>query len=109
MFIVVFSRHIDKHNGDTAMAKEKAAAAEAAPEEQPEQQVPQVEPVSITVTDLQALVNLIDVASSRGAFRGPELTAVGTLYSKLASFLQQVTDASAEQQAAAQPAAEEGG
>ena len=91
------------------MAKEKAEAAVAAPEEQ--QQVAQAQdPVSITVTDLQALVNLIDVASSRGAFRGPELTAVGTLYSKLASFLQQVTDASAEQQAAATaPAAEEGG
>ena len=96
------------------MAKEKADAApvEAAPE-QAQAPAPQQEPVSITVTDLQALVNLIDVASSRGAFRGPELTAVGTLYSKLASFLQQVTDASAEQQAAqATPSAapaEEGG
>ena len=98
------------------MAKNKEAAAQAAPEQAQEQAPaqPQQEPVSITVTDLQALVNLIDVASSRGAFRGPELTAVGTLYSKLASFLQQVTDASAETQAAqATPAgeapAEEGG
>ena len=95
------------------MAKEKAEAAVAAPEEQQAPAVEAQEPVSITVTDLQALVNLIDVASSRGAFRGPELTAVGTLYSKLASFLQQVTDASAEQQAAqATPSAapaEEGG
>ncbi len=93
------------------MAKEKAEAAVAAPEEQQAPAVEAQEPVSITVTDLQALVNLIDVASSRGAFRGPELTAVGTLYSKLASFLQQVTDASAEQQAAAAtaPVADEGG
>ena len=91
------------------MAKEKAEAAVAAPEEQQVSAEAQ-DPVSITVTDLQALVNLIDVASSRGAFRGPELTAVGTLYSKLASFLQQVTDASAEQQAAATaPVADEGG
>ena len=50
-------------------------------------------PVNITIADLQALVNLIDVASSRGAFRGAELTAVGTLYTKLATFLQQVTNA----------------
>lgn len=80
------------------MAKKEQATEQAAPEQQ--QMAEAAEPVSITVTDLQALVNLIDVASSRGAFRGPELTAVGTLYSKLATFLQQVTDASAEQQAA---------
>jgi hypothetical protein len=51
---------------------------------------PTAEPVNITVADLQGLVNLIDVASSRGAFRGAELAAVGTLYTKIASFLQQV-------------------
>ncbi len=97
------------------MAKEKAVATETVAPEQPQAQAPAPQdPVSITVTDLQALVNLIDVASSRGAFRGPELTAVGTLYSKLASFLQQITDTSAEQQAAQAtpseaPAEEEGG
>lgn len=48
------------------------------------------EPVNITIADLQGLVNLIDVASSRGAFRGAELSAVGTLYTKLATFLQQI-------------------
>jgi hypothetical protein len=51
------------------------------------------EPVNITVADLQGLVNLIDVASSRGAFRGAELAAVGTLYTKIASFLQQILGA----------------
>ena len=55
-----------------------------------EQAVDGQEPVNITIADLQGLVNLIDVASSRGAFRGPELAAVGTLYSKLATFLQQI-------------------
>lgn len=86
------------------MAKKEQVAEDTTvlqQQEQQEQQAPiGVEPVNITVTDLQALVNLIDVASSRGAFRGPELTAVGTLYSKLAIFLQQVTDTTAEQQAA---------
>ena len=89
------------------MAKKEQAAEQAAPQQQEQQAPVGAEPVSITVTDLQALVNLIDVASSRGAFRGPELTAVGTLYSKLASFLQQVTDSSAEAQAA--QAAQAGG
>jgi hypothetical protein len=94
------------------MAKEKAEATQTVAPEQPQAPAMQ-DPVSITVTDLQALVNLIDVASSRGAFRGPELTAVGTLYSKLAAFLQQITDTSVEQQAAEtapiEASAEEGG
>lgn len=67
------------------MANKEGATEEVVAEEQQE-------PVNITVADLQALVNLIDVASSRGAFRGAELTAVGTLYTKLATFLQQVTN-----------------
>ena len=51
------------------------------------------DPVNITIADLQGLVSLIDVASSRGAFRGAELSAVGTLYTKLATFLQQILGA----------------
>ena len=103
-----------KQTENIIMAKKQPAAEQAATEQQAAAAQAQAaqDPVSITVTDLQALVNLIDVASSRGAFRGPELTAVGTLYSKLATFLQQVTDASAEAQAAgapSEPAAEEGG
>ena len=69
------------------MAKTKETEAEAQVEEQA---VEGQEPVNITIADLQGLVNLIDVASSRGAFRGPELAAVGTLYTKLATFLQQI-------------------
>ena len=68
------------------MADNEGATEQVATDEQQE-------PVNISVADLQALVNLIDVASSRGAFRGAELTAVGTLYTKLATFLQQVTNA----------------
>ena len=69
------------------MAKEETKVEEAQVEEQA---VEGQEPVNITIADLQGLVNLIDVASSRGAFRGPELAAVGTLYTKLATFLQQI-------------------
>ena len=67
------------------MADNESATEQVATDEQQE-------PVNIKIADLQALVNLIDVASSRGAFRGAELTAVGTLYTKLATFLQQVTN-----------------
>ena len=72
------------------MAKEETQVEEAQVEEQA---VDGQEPVNITIADLQGLVNLIDVASSRGAFRGPELAAVGTLYTKLATFLQQILGA----------------
>ena len=69
------------------MAKEETQVEEAQVEEQA---ADTQDPVNITIADLQGLVNLIDVASSRGAFRGPELAAVGTLYTKLATFLQQI-------------------
>ena len=69
---------------------DKEAQAVSAEAQAEEQAVEGQEPVNITIADLQGLVNLIDVASSRGAFRGPELAAVGTLYTKLATFLQQI-------------------
>ena len=59
-------------------------------ETHPTQEAVQQTPVTITLQDMQAMVNLIDVASSRGAFRGQELSAVGELYQKITVFLQQV-------------------
>ena len=70
---------------------EKGITQEKSAETQVEEQaVDSQDPVNITIADLQGLVSLIDVASSRGAFRGAELAAVGTLYTKLATFLQQI-------------------
>jgi hypothetical protein len=55
----------------------------------------------ITISDLDALKNLINVACSRGAFRADEMTQIGTLYDKLDTFLTvTVTVAQAEAQAA---------
>ena len=53
----------------------------------------------ITIADLDALKNLINVACGRGAFRADEMTQIGTLYDKLDTFLT-VTVAQAEAQAA---------
>ena len=53
----------------------------------------------ITISDLDALKNLINVACGRGAFRADEMTQIGTLYDKLDTFLT-VTVAQAEAQAA---------
>jgi|TARA_Y100000389_G_C17387820_1_gene478098 hypothetical protein len=54
---------------EVAPAQEAAAAAE------------------LTVQDLTAIKQIIDVASSRGAFRANEMSVVGQTYNKLESFL----------------------
>jgi len=53
--------------------------------------------VELTVNDLNALKQIIDVASSRGAFKPNEMTTIGTVYTKLETFLRAVA---AQQQAA---------
>jgi hypothetical protein len=44
----------------------------------------------LTVNDLNAMKVIIDIASSRGAFKPNEMTAVGQTYTKLTAFLDQV-------------------
>lgn len=46
--------------------------------------------VELTINDLAALRSIIDVAAQRGTFKATEMTAVGTVYNKLNSFLEQV-------------------
>jgi len=41
----------------------------------------------ITIADLDTIKNIIDLASTRGAFRAAEMKQVGELYDKLATFL----------------------
>ena len=45
----------------------------------------------LTVQDLQALKNIIDVASQRGAFKPNEMMTVGQTYTKLETFLAAVS------------------
>lgn len=58
------------------------AQTEAAPAQQPG--------AELNLNDLAALRSIIDVASSRGAFKAGELEAVGKLYNKLSAFLESV-------------------
>lgn len=44
----------------------------------------------LTINDLNAMKVIIDIASSRGAFKPNEMMAVGQTYSKLTAFLDQV-------------------
>ncbi len=61
----------------------------------PEQQA---EEASITLTDLQNIISVLDLASSRGAFRGPELEPVGQLYNKFKRFVDNAVALNAAQQ-----------
>lgn len=49
-----------------------------------------VEPVQLTISDLQVLARIVDLASRRGAFQAAELSQVGEAYNKLAGFLSYV-------------------
>jgi hypothetical protein len=58
----------------------------------------------ITIVDLDLLRNIVDLACTRGAFRGAEVKQVGEVYDKLTNFLQAVIE-----QAKAQEEAEAAG
>jgi hypothetical protein len=70
-----------------------------------ETQQPANQPVELTVNDLSSIKSIIDVASSRGAFKPNEMTVVGNVYTKLETFLAAVAQ-QAEQQNTAEPAAQ---
>lgn len=46
----------------------------------------------ITVADLDTIKNIIDLACTRGAFRGSEVSQVGAVFDKLTSFLNAVIE-----------------
>ena len=46
--------------------------------------------ITITPQEAQTIVQIIDVASARGAFRGTEMNGIGTFYNKLAMELQKI-------------------
>ena len=52
----------------------------------------------ISLADLDTIKNIIDLASSRGAFRGEELQEIGIVYNKLKNFLNEVIDKAKAQQ-----------
>ena len=52
----------------------------------------------ITIADLNTLKNIIDLASTRGAFRAAEMKEIGEVYNKLSSFLEAVMAQANEQE-----------
>ena len=64
----------------TATAQPQAAAGQA----------PQPDPTALSIGDLKNLSTILDVASTRGAFKANEMAGVGFLYNKLQAFLAKV-------------------
>jgi hypothetical protein len=53
----------------------------------------------ITIADLDLLKSIIDLASTRGAFRAAEMKEIGEVYDKLTQFLEAVvTQAKAQEE-----------
>jgi hypothetical protein len=57
---------------------------------------------NITIADLDTIKNIIDLACTRGAFRGAEVSQVGAVYDKLSAFLEVVVAQAREQELAQQ-------
>ena len=58
-----------------------------------------IDNTQITIADLYTIKNIIDLACTRGAFRGAEASQVGAVYDKLTVFLDAVIAQAKEQEA----------
>jgi len=55
----------------------------------------------ISIADLDTIKNIIDLACTRGAFKGEEVYEVGVVYNKLKNFLDVIIARAKEQQQSA--------
>jgi hypothetical protein len=95
-----------KQNAKTKKEQPEMAEETTAPEataEAGEQQVPE----SVNLSDLGTLLQIVDLATQRGAFRGAELSQVGAVFDKLNAFLSYVQEQQAAQEEAGEEAASE--
>lgn len=90
-----------------AKANKKVAAPEVVDVPATEAQTTtSVEPVQLTIADLQLLARIVDLASRRGAFQAAELSQVGDAYNKLSGFLAYVESTQKKEEAEAPAVAE---
>jgi hypothetical protein len=80
----------------TATAQPQAAQAQA--------QAPQPDPTALSIGDLKNLSTILDVASTRGAFKANEMAGVGFLYNKLQAFLAKMAPEQKPEDTAGAPA-----
>lgn len=84
------------------MAEKRTKAKKSKKEEAPVEEVAaQSEEVAVelSINDLLAVRNIIDIASQRGAFRAGEMEPVGKAFNKLNAFLESVTPKQEEETA----------
>ena len=65
----------------------KVEAPEAAPQAAPQATAEQAT-ADLTINDLNAMRAIIDIASTRGAFKAAEMEVVGKTFNKLNAFLE---------------------
>jgi hypothetical protein len=53
---------------------------------------------NLSINDIMLLKQIVEVASSRGAFRADELSTVGEVYNKVTAWLQSVTPEESEEE-----------
>jgi hypothetical protein len=70
-----------------AKADQTATASTSTSTQEPTGQQPAPD---LTIADLKNLSTIIDVASTRGAFRANEMATVGVMFNKLQAFLAKV-------------------
>jgi hypothetical protein len=96
------------------LKKPSKATAQPTAAAQPQQapageQAPQPDPTALSIGDLKNLSTILDVASTRGAFKAGEMQGVGFLYNKLQAFLAKVAPEQKPEEAKAEaPATAEG-
>jgi hypothetical protein len=87
-----------KKSAKTTAPKETATAQPQAA------QAPQPDPTALSIGDLKNLSTILDVASTRGAFKANEMAGVGFLYNKLQAFLAKVAPEQKPEDTAGAPA-----
>lgn len=83
-----------KKASKVAKTKVKKVELDAPVVEQPveDEQGPAQDDAQLTIADLQAIAQVIDMAVRRGAFGAGEARDVGIIYEKLAGFLQVISN-----------------
>ena len=81
-----------------SMAKKDKVQTEETETTAPEAAQPQPAetPEGLQLSDLQTMMQILDVVTARGAIKADEMTTVGVLYSKLKAFVSQTTQAAPE-------------
>ena len=91
------------------LKKSAKATGTATAQPQAQAQAPQPDPNALSIGDLKNLSTILDVASTRGAFKANEMAGVGFLYNKLQAFLAKVAPEQKPEEAKAEaPATAEG-